>query len=335
MKKLKTNYSREIKLIKKSIKKLDVDLSGLTVLTEVGSGSYVISPIIPLLAGAKKVYAWTADSRYGKAADIIEECLEIAKILGVENQIEFSPNFKNPEQVKQADIITNSGFLRPLNEIILKDINPRCVIPLMYEKWELRDSDIDIAYCQQKNIKVAGTWENHPSIGVFTGVGHLAIKLCLEAGMEVYQNNIFIWSDDHFGEETETAFKKFGANKVYHSTKKEEFYTVLESLDILYLCDYDEKKSYFSEGGIFDLKKIKEINSSLTIVHLYGDVDHELLQKNEIKIYPAKRGHASLMTETLAYLGPNLIVNLQVAGYKVAQSMYHGKASDLAQPITY
>ncbi len=81
---LKTNYTREIKLIRAAVKTLEIDLSGQTVLTEVGSNNYILSPIIPLLAGAKKVYAWTRDSRFGKSADIISECISIAKSVGLE-----------------------------------------------------------------------------------------------------------------------------------------------------------------------------------------------------------------------------------------------------------
>lgn len=70
---LKTNYTREIKLIKSAVEKLNIDLIGQTVLTEVGSNNYILSPIVPLLAGAEKVYAWTRDSRFGMSADIISE----------------------------------------------------------------------------------------------------------------------------------------------------------------------------------------------------------------------------------------------------------------------
>ena len=56
------------------------------------------------------------------------------------------------------------------------------------------------SYFKQKGIKVAGTWENHPDLKIFDGCGHLAVKISQEAGYEVYQNKIIVWSNDHFGE---------------------------------------------------------------------------------------------------------------------------------------
>ena len=66
--------SREIVKIQQNILRLNLNLEGFEVLTEVGSGLYNYMPIIPLLAGAKKVMAWTRDSRHGTASDIIENC---------------------------------------------------------------------------------------------------------------------------------------------------------------------------------------------------------------------------------------------------------------------
>jgi len=332
---LKTNYTREIKLIKSAVEKLNIDLIGQTVLTEVGSNNYILSPIIPLLAGAEKVFAWTRDSRFGMSADIISECISIAKSLGLENRLHFSSNVKDTNQVAEADIITNSGFLRPLNENLLKYAKSNAVLPLMFEKWEMRASDIDINYCNEKGIKVAGTWENHPDIKVFSGSGPLGIKLLMEAGLEVYQNNILVWSDDHFGEETTKALKGFGASHVINSINIEDFYSNLSDLDAIYICDYDEHRKYFGEVSIFDIDKIKEVNPSLKVVHLYGNIDATLLSEQGIDLYPNKDGYAEVMTETLAYLGPKLLINLQAAGYKVAQTMLEGKDHDLAQPVNY
>ena len=48
--------SREIKLIRKAIELLDLNLEGKTVLTEVGSNNYLYTPIIPAKAGIMGVY---------------------------------------------------------------------------------------------------------------------------------------------------------------------------------------------------------------------------------------------------------------------------------------
>ena len=61
---------RAIEIIEQTIKSLDLNLKSYVVLTEVGSNNYIYTPIIPLLAGAKRVYAWTRDSSYGSGEEI-------------------------------------------------------------------------------------------------------------------------------------------------------------------------------------------------------------------------------------------------------------------------
>ena len=66
------NY-RAIEIIEQTIKRLDLKLNSYIVLTEVGSNNYIYTPIIPLLAGAEKVYAWTRDSSYGSGEHIAKQ----------------------------------------------------------------------------------------------------------------------------------------------------------------------------------------------------------------------------------------------------------------------
>lgn len=300
-------------------------------MTEVGSNNYLYTPIIPLLAGADKVIAWTADTRYGKAADITKEVMEVATDCGVADKLTIRQNERPTDDIKAADVLTNSGFLRPLDEEFISHISQHAVIPLMYEKWELRESDVDVYACQKYGIRLAGTWENHPDIKVFSGVGPLAVKLAQESGFEVYGNDIIIWSDDHFGEETETCFKNFGARSVLRTTKPEELINNITQADFIYICDYHEQRSFFKE--IFDIKQLAKLNPTLGIVHLYGDIDPETVKSAGWSIYPDKKGHAEQMTETLAYLGLTPVINLQTAGFKVGECLLSSEKHKLVQKI--
>ena len=159
--------NRAKKIIENAIDLLKLNLSEKIVLTEVGSGYFVYTPIIALMANAKKVFAWSKDSKYGKAEDIMNQCDIIIKKLGIENRLEYSLNNRKIQHIKSADIITNLGFVRPLNEEFLNSVNNRAVITGMCEAWEIRSNDVNIELCKQKGIKVAGTWENHPDLKKF------------------------------------------------------------------------------------------------------------------------------------------------------------------------
>ena len=89
------------------------------------------------------------DNSYGKAK-VKEKLLSLAKN-GVESKLTVFEN-KIPEDIlSQIDIVTNSGNLRPLDKHFIGKLNKNCVIPLMYEAWEKRDSDIDFSECFKRH----------------------------------------------------------------------------------------------------------------------------------------------------------------------------------------
>tara|TARA_B110000483_G_scaffold242817_1_gene329911 strand:- start:586 stop:1617 length:1032 start_codon:yes stop_codon:yes gene_type:complete len=326
---------RAIRIILDSIDRLELSLSGLTVLTEVGTNYYLYTPIIAALAGAKRVYAWTGDTPYGLGSETIKKCKELAKKLDVLDRIEFSNNKQNIQHIESANIITNSGFLRPIDKNFLRYVNSKkCVVSLMFEAWEFRESDLDLQACRKANIKVAGTWENHPSIKVFNATGHLAVKLIMEAGFEVYGNNIAVWSADDFGITAAKELKSLAATSVLLTADKTELISALPQLDFIYFCDYAGISPLIGSGGILEFDDIKDINPSLGIVHLFGDLDLEECSNHGLRVYPHKNGCAQVMTETLAYLGPEPSLKLTIAGFKVGQSLISGDDNDLCQVLS-
>lgn len=316
---------RAIALIKDNINLFKLNLTGYTVLTEAGTGYYLLTPLIPLLAGASKVIVWVKDTRYGSADSIAEQLVRLLNDIDVHGRIEIRKNERNVSDVGSADIITNSGNIRPLDKDLLKFTKKNCVIPLMYEAWEVRKTDVDIDYCKDCGIPVAGTWENHPDIKVFDYSAVLAIKMAFEAGFPVFKNKIIVWSDDHFGETAVRGFKSVGAREVISTTDIDVFYNELSDTDFIFICSYHETRPYFGSQGIFTSEKITELNPNITFVHLYGNVSETYCLENGINIYPVRSGKEMLMTFTLAHVGIEPLIKLQVAGFKVAQEMKEDK----------
>ncbi len=321
---------RAEKLIVNCKLKLNVNLEGYTILTEVGSNYYVFSPIIPLICGASKVLAFVKDTSYGKAEDIKSKCYQIASSLGLSEKLHVSTNVLPENWLNDADIITNSGMLRPFTKEKIFKMKKGAVIPLMFEAWEIREHDLDIAACKAAGVKVAGTWENHPKIKVFDNVMMLCLKMAFEAGYEVMGNSIFIWSDDHFGGLIEKSFKKNGAKNCYLSTDLKLLYEVATHLDFIFIADYDEERDYVT---LFNLKELVQIAPNLGIVHLYGELNIETVKELGLHIYPERNGKSELMTYTLAHVGMTPLINLQVAGFKVAQEMLTNNYTSLTQVI--
>lgn len=332
---LNQELERAKNIIHQTISSLNLDLSGLTILTEVGSNNFIYTPLIALMANAKQVYAWAKDSPYGKANEIVRDCKEIGEYYELDlSKLTFAINDRPGNHVSNSDIITNSGAVRPLNKMTLEVAKTTAVIPLMYEAWEWRDGEIDKEYCIKKGLKIGGTWENHPELKIFDYCGSLGIKMMYEAGMEIFRNKILIWSNDHFGEIIAQAFISLKAEEVILTVDNKRLLQNIKTLDAIFICDYDEKKSIIGKNGFMDLELIKSINPAITIVHLYGDIDNKYCEEKGIKLYPQKPGKAEVMTFTLAHVGLNPVIKLQIAGLKVGELLLNKTEHPLCQKIT-
>jgi len=326
---------KALKIIEETIDKLKLDLTNYNVLTEVGSKFYKNIPVIASLANAKRGMAWTRDFQYGSAEDNIKACLSVLEKLDMVQRVEFYSGELNIDHLENADIITNSGFLRPLNIDKLKHCKYGAVIPLMFEKWELRETNIDISYCNQKDIKVAGTWEGHLDINVFEYVGSLAVKMALEAGYEIYDNHIIVWSDDDFGKQITKKFEALGATELIQTVNFDLLLNKISDNDFIFLADYSETNHYFT-NSFFNLEEIKRLNPNVGIVHLYGEVSvNKYIENMKGMIYPMKDGKAKTMSFTLGHVGLNPIIKLQTAGLKVGESMLKSKETNLMQPVNF
>ncbi|MCB9294261.1 MAG: hypothetical protein H6559_14240 [Lewinellaceae bacterium] len=319
---------REERLIDEIIDKLKLDLSKQTILTEVGSSHYALTPIIALKANAHKVYAWTRDSVYGKGIENIEYCKLLCNKFNVNpNKITFSINERPNSHINDANIITNLGFVRPINKEFLDSCKPNAVISYMCEAWEYREGDVDIEYCKEIGIKVAGTWENHPSIKVFESCGNLILKMCFNAGFEIFQNRILIISEDEFGRVAREIFLKAGADEVYLVAPYSKSKIIQKAWDFILLADYSTKIDFFHNTSPLLL-------NTGGIVHLSGILNYQELKKAGFFVYPNQDGYAQKMSKTLDFLGPKMVINLHAAGLKVGELLTKNITSPLLQEMT-
>jgi len=321
---------RAEKLIRLAIQKVHLNLAGLTVLTEAGSNYFVYTPLIAYYAGAKKIYVWIKDTKYGKSVDIREDLLQIAERLNIDSSVfSFALNERSDEHISKADIITNLGFVRPINKEFIDLLHPNAVVSYMCEAWEIRPADVDINFCKEKNIDVAGVWENHPELRIFDGCGLLSLKLCLEAGLEIYQNNVLVISSDKFGSVAADAFQKAGAQTVQTVQPQNIASLDFSKYDVLFVADYSYEKEIIGEHLVSHIDQLK----SCAVIHLCGCVDFNWLQNEGVFCYPHYNGQKFRMSKTLAHLGMKPLIDLHTAGLKVGESLYRNIENELVQLI--
>ena len=188
---------RLIRLMTAAIDGCRLDLSGLTVLTEAASGAYVVTPVLAAMAGAE-VFALGAGTAYSSSEEIQNLTIELARLGKVRDRVHLVFR-KDQEMVAEADIVTNSGQVRPIDAEMIGHMKPSAVVSLMYESWEYRQTDVDLQACRARGITVAGTNERHPDVDVFSFLGQMAVMQLHDAGIAVRGSHILVLCDNDFG----------------------------------------------------------------------------------------------------------------------------------------
>ncbi len=338
------NPARLTGLIRRTIAFLDLDLSGLVVFTEAASGPYVVTPIIAALAGADRVIAVTRASRYGAVETVIAQTQALAEICGVSVQLRDvvsqaltglamqtgSPTSRDPTVVEMytdrsldlfatADIVTNLGFVRPLDAAVVAAMKPTAVVPLMCEAWEIRPGDVDLAACRQRDIPVISTNEDYPGLEVFAYSGWLALKMLFEAQVEVHKSCLAVVSSDKFGAVIVDRLREAGAAVRLFTSLRSIPASELSGLDALIIADYTRHDLIVGPGGDVSADQLAATCCGATLVQFAGRMDVAGLSASGMEVYPNVELPAHRMAYTLAALGPRPVVELHAAGMKVGE----------------
>lgn len=75
------------------------------------------------MAGAKKVYAITKDSKYASKDEVKKKTMLFAELCDVVDKIEVVFDKRN---INQADIVTNLGFVRPIDKETIDMMKEKC-----------------------------------------------------------------------------------------------------------------------------------------------------------------------------------------------------------------
>ena len=323
------------RLLEEAVSKFRLNLSDLVILTEAASGNYIFTPMIAILAGAKKVNAITKDSQYASAKQVAENTLLLADYLKVKNQLKVHYSLK-PGIIGEADIVTNLGFVRPIDKTFISHMKQTAVIPLMWETWEYRAEDIDLAECIKRQILVLGTNERDKRLKTFKYVGYLAMKLAFELDIEILNSNIIIVGGGYFGESTVNAFAKAGAKVTNFKVtdgdalSDSRFKKELIDCDLLVFVENESVELLLGNGGQLSVEELLEINAGISVVHIAGKVDGDSIKKAKIPCRPLQLAKPKYMSVSTAYLGPRPVIDLHAAGLKVGEIMARARLRGLS-----
>jgi hypothetical protein len=306
------NFARLVRLMSAAIDRCELALHGRAVLTEAATGPYIVTPILAAMAGAT-VYALAGPTDYATADELATLTKALADRAGVGDRIHLLSTME-PSVLAQADIVTNSGQVRPIDAAMIARMQASAVVPLMYESWEYRSTDVDLSACRARGIPVAGTNEQHPAIDVFGFLGAMAVKQLHDAGVAVYGSRIELLCDNPFEPFIAQGLRNTGAEVV--STRRLNEAALAQGCDAVIVAQRPGKAFAF---GAPDAALLVEVAPGTVVVEFWGDTDRSALARLGVPVWPphpAKPGHMAILPSAL---GPEPIVRLQAGGLKVGE----------------
>ena len=301
-------------LVRGAVERCRLDLRGCTVLTEAASGPYVVTPVLAALAGAR-VVAVTRSTRYGAVDDVRAATMELARQCGVADHIAITTE-SSRELVVDADIVTNSGHVRPLDAATIARMKPGTVIALMYEGWEFRPADLDLEACCRARVLVAGSMERHPHFDVFSYLGPLAVKLLVDAGVGAYHSSVLLLCDNPFLDYLRRGLEAGGACVEVARKPADARGTAFDAIVVSLTprpqpaLDADDAQTIASRWP------------EAVVGQFFGDIDREALAASNIAVWPPEPPAPGHMGVLPSELGAEPTVRLQASGLKSAEVLW-------------
>jgi len=318
------NIQRALRLIDSAISDFELDMRGISVLTEAASGPFAVTPIIAAMAGADRVFCIGRNSNWGAYRDVVEHIQCLAKSAGCLSQIEFSDGCA-VNYAKYANVVTNLGFVRPLNADFIKRLPSDSAIALMWEPWEYRPGEVDIDACRACNVPILGTNEGHHRLQTFRYLGHVALRLLFEREVEVERSELLLIASNPFAAPIEKTLRAAGANVTRIDPSEElrwaEMAEVLLGqikIDAIVLAEHRSEDVIIGKGGISS--DILTANGT-ELIHICGLVDGDELLRMRINKHPLRPVPAKVMTVTTDYIGPRPVIDLHAAGLSIATDL--------------
>lgn len=309
------------RLVTQVVDELSLDLSGRRVVTEAATGAYAVTPVLAAYAGAQ-VVAVTRATRYGSVAQVVAQTSRLANLLGVQRAVTVTDRLVD-DHLSSADVVTNSGHLRPLDARLISQLRPGAVVPLMFEAWELdgHRADVDVAALRARGIRFAGTNERHPQIGVFDYLGAMAAATLVDAGYPVLGTRVALVCDNAFAPFIAKGLGDAGATAGVFGSDRElvDFATTVperDKPDVVLVAMQPTGSPVLSSRALAALGRALP---DVCVVQYWGDLDRDSTAAPGLAFWPPEAPSAGHMAVLPSRVGPDPVVRLQAGGLKVAE----------------
>jgi hypothetical protein len=321
------NPARVARLIASAVSRFELDLRGIIVLTEAASEVFVVTPLIAALAGAEGVIALTRDSHHGPAEQVRSYTRHWAALLGVGDRVEVVTG-RAADHADRAQLVTNLGFVRPIDAEVVARLPPDAAVALMWETWEHREQDVDLAACRRHGVPILGTRETDPRLELFRYVGMVALRLLLEAELEVFRSRVLVVASGPFAVEVEAVLSANQAEVLVleggrrEGLGSEALRGFLAGADAVVIAEHHHRGVLIGGDGGIPVEWLRP--GGTVVVHVCGAVDAAALAQAGVPVHPARPAPAGFMTVATDHVGPRPVVDLHTAGLRVGQALVEG-----------
>jgi hypothetical protein len=308
---------RAWRVIDRTIAHFGLSLDGLVVYTEAASGPYQWTPLLAARAGAERVYALAADNAHHRAADVEAATRAAAARAGLGDRVDVVRE-KRLEDLARADVVTNSGTLRPITAAEIEALKPTAALPLMWETWEFVASDLDLDACRRRGIVVLGTHEHQPPCNMLPYQGFLAVRLLFELGFEGPGTSVLLLGQTHLGREIGRFLSAAGcaveaAGQPYGELRAE----AAAACDALIVAEPADRRLLVGPGGLLEPEALAEANPDLRVGVIAGEVDAAAARAAGLTVFPEVVRGGGRMSYDASVLGPRPVLELYAAGLRV------------------
>jgi hypothetical protein len=204
-------------------------------------------------------------------------------------------------------------------------MKPTAVVPLMWETWEYRGSDLDLEACRERGILVMGTDEGKPPFPMYSYVGILALKLLFELELEVLRTRVLVLGGGKMGQAITDVLSRAGAEvknisgSGYDGLADHWREVGLSYYEAVICAEHEDPRLLIGEGGILTADVLS--GSEVRVGVVSGNVQQEALMEAGVRFLPAEVRPYGYMSYQPYSLGPKPVLELYASGLKVGWAM--------------
>ncbi|TPN85065.1 hypothetical protein FJ988_10635 [Mesorhizobium sp. CU3] len=304
--------------IRECIEKFQLDLDGQVVVTGAGFGSEAITATAAALAGARSVFALTAErKKHARSPATSWDALDLATHAGQSARLEIMRRM-HPHHWNDVDILVSCPRTRPISRSTVEYLRPNSVVALMAEPWELSPEMVDLNACCEMQVKVAAPNLENPTINLLPDLARLCCRLVHDAGINARDTRIAVLCDTPCRRYIEDALIELGARVTVFAHPQ---MLVPEMWDAVVVALRPAEKPSMDING---LARVFEAARGSLLIQFSGEIDRLAARYFGLRVWPPRKPGRGQLGIAPELLGWNPTIRRIVGGLKAAEMARRG-----------